>query len=314
MTNILKVGNLIAEPCSKVQGFLQVVNSDIQMPITLINGKTPGKTVVITGGTHGGEYPGVETSIRLASGLVPEDICGKIIVVHPVNVPAFFAKMQYEGPDDGKNLNRMFPGKATGTVTERIAYTITSELFSIADFYMDLHGGDIHESLTPFVIYYAEGNEEVASVSKEASSLLGIKYVVGSASTNGTFGCAAGLGVPGFLAEIGQCGLWCEKEVSDYMKGVVNVLKYLGVLEGKVENFGEVIYVNRMSGLDAEQTGCWYPSVKINDIVKQGDKIGEIRDLFGKTLGEYYATVDGVVLYVISSLAINKGNPLIAIG
>lgn len=314
MKDILKVGDLIAEPCSKVQGFLQVVNSDIKMPITLINGKIPGKTVVITGGTHGGEYPGVETAIRLASSLDPEDVSGKVIIVHPVNIPAFFAKMQYVGPDDGKNLNRMYPGKAMGTVSERIAYTITSELFSIADFYMDLHGGDIHESLTPFVIYYSEGDPEVAKVAKEASSLLGIKYVVGSGSTNGTFGCAAGLGVPGFLAEIGQCGRWSEEEVISYKNGVINVLKYLGVLKGEIQNLGEVKYIHRMSGLDAEQTGCWYPSVRINDVVKHGDKVGEIRDLFGMTLGEYFSSQDGVVLYVISSLAINTGNPLIAIG
>ena len=314
MSDLFKVGDLSVEAGKKVQGFLKVYNSDIEMPITLIHGTKPGKTVVITGGTHGGEYPGIEAAIRLACQLSPQEISGKVAIVHPVNVRAFLAKMQYLGPDDGKNLNRMYPGKATGTVSERIAYTITTELFSQADFYMDLHGGDIHEALIPFVLYSKAGSEEVARVSEEAASALGVKYVVGSVSTTGTFGCAATMGVPGFLGEIGQCGLWSEEEVAQYMKGVKNVLKYLKVLPGEVEELCPVVVLPKMIGLNAEQTGCWYPSVKIGDVVVKGQKLGEIRDYFANVLGEYFASQDATVLYVISSLAITVGDPIVAIG
>lgn len=314
MNDLFKVGNLSVGNGEKVQGFLQVYNSEIQMPITLINGVKPGKTVVITGGTHGGEYPGVETSIRIASQLNPEEISGRVAVVHPVNVKAFLAKLQYLGPDDGKNLNRMYPGKATGTVSERIAYTVTNELFSQADFYMDLHGGDIHEALVPFVIYSEAGNPEVNKVSEKASALLGIKYLVGSMSANGSIGSAAIAGVPGFLSEIGQCGLWSEEEVLTYLKGVKNVLKYLGVLPGNVEYFGATIKIPKMIGYNAEQTGCWYPSIKPGDLVVKGQKLGEIRDYFANKLGEYFSSQDATVLYVASSLAINVGNPIAAIG
>jgi hypothetical protein len=284
------------------------------MPLTLINGNKSGKTVIITGGIHGGEYPGVETAIRLAASLDPGDISGRLAIVHPANPRAFFAKLQYLGPDDGKNLNRMFPGKALGTVSEKIAYAISSELFSIADFYMDLHGGDIHEALVPFVIYPTACDPEVSRVSAEAASLMGIPYVVGASSTNGTFGCAAQSGVPGFLAEIGQCGLWSEEEVEAYLKGVSNVLAYLGVLSRPVENLGSVIKIPGMVGAIAAQTGCWYPSVKPGDAVAKGQKLGEIRDFFAQPLGEYFAPQDGTVLFVVTSLAINEGEPLAALG
>ena len=314
MNNILKVGNLEAAPGTKVQGFLQVHNSEMKMPMTIINGAKEGKTVVITGGTHGGEYPGIESAIRIASQLTPEVVSGKIIIIHPVNMPAFHAKTQYVGPDDGKNLNRVFPGKAMGTLSERIAYTVTTELFSQADFYMDLHGGDIHENLVPFVIYSKIGPDRVNVISEEASALLGIKYLVGSVSDNGTFGSAAKSGVPGFLAEIGRCGLWSEEEVTTYIKGVFNVLKYLEVIKGEVENLGPVVIIPNMIGLDAENTGCWYPSVAPGEDVKEGQKLGEICDYFKNTLSEYFATQDAVVLYVASSLAINEGDPIVAIG
>lgn len=313
-TKVLSVGELSASAGSKVQGYLEVEGTPVKMPITLINGVNEGKTVVITGGTHGGEYPGVEASIRLAKTLQPADVSGQLIIVHPVNVPAFQAKLQYVGPYDGKNLNREYPGLATGTVTQRIAYTISSQLFTQADFYMDLHGGDIHESLTPFVIYSKLGDEAQTKLSLEASKALGVKYVCGSVSTNGTFGCAATMGVPGFLGEIGNCGLWSEAEVKQYVDGVSNVLRLLKVLPGEVVENKEAVVVDHMTGLDAQQTGCWYPCVKINDVVKKGQKLGEIRDYFTNVLGEYFAPCDGVMLYVISSLPINAGDPIIAIG
>ena len=314
MSDLFQVGSLSAAPGAKVQGYLEVKGTPVKMPVTLINGARPGKTVVITGGTHGGEYPGVEASIRLAKSLTPEMVSGRVAIVHPVNVPAFFAKLQYVGPYDGLNLNREYPGLATGTVTQRIAYTISSLLFTQADFYMDLHGGDIHEALTPFVIYSKLGSPEQVESSLAGAKALGVKYVVGSVSTTGTFGCAATMGVPGFLGEIGNCGLWSEAEVEAYVTGVENVLRLQKVLEGPVlENPGAVV-LEPMKGLNAEQTGCWYPSVKIDETVKKGQKLGEIRDCFSNLLGEYFAPCDGVMLYVISSLPINAGEPIVALG
>lgn len=308
-----KVGSITAAEGTKVQTYLEVPGTPVKMPITLINGVNPGKTVVITGGTHGGEYPGVETSIRLAKNLDPQEVSGQIAIVHPVNVPAFTAKLQYVGPYDGKNLNREYPGLATGTVTQRIAYTISSLLFTQADFYMDLHGGDIHESLTPFVIYSKLGSEEQTALAIEGAKALGVKYVCGSVSDTGTFGCAATMGVPGWLGEIGNCGLWSEGEVETYMAGVLNVLRLLNVIPGEVKANEDCIMVDHMEGLNAEHTGCWYPCVKIDDPVEKGQKVGEIRDYFGNLLGEYFSPCTGHMLYVISSLPINEGDPIIAV-
>lgn len=310
----LRVGQLAVSPGEKMQGYLEVPGCSFGLPMTVINGKEAGKTVVITGGTHGGEYPGIETAIRLAGTLTPEEVSGQLIIVHPVNVPAFQAKLQYIGPYDGKNLNREYPGKATGTVTERIAYAISSQLFSQADFYMDLHGGDIHEHLTPFVFYSCAGTEENGAKAKSVAEVMGIRFVVRSVSSNGAFGCAAAMGVPAILAEIGGRGLWSEEEVQQYLAAVHNALRQLGVLSGAVQQLGEVVYSDGMVGLDAEQTGCWYPAVRLNDQIKKGDKVGVVKDYFGNLLGEYFAPQDGEVLYIISSLAINAGDPIIALG
>lgn len=312
-TSILQSNNISANSGQKSSGFISVPGTPVEMPVTVIAGEKPGKNILITGGVHGGEYSCIETAIRLAGNLEPSEVSGTVLVIHPVNVPAFLARMQYYGPYDGKNLNRVFPGKATGTVSERIAYTV-HQLQKKADFYIDLHGGDIHEALVPFVIYSKVGGKKLADESRVASTALGFPYVVGSVSENGSIGGAAAVGTPGFLAELGMCGRWSEEEVHTYKEAVENVLRYLGTLEGEViENLG-VQFMDQMTVLKAQHDGCWYPFKTLEEEVKKGEKIGEIRDFFGEVLSEYYAETDGLLLYLVTSLAITEGDPLAAIG
>ncbi len=297
---------------SKTRGYISVPGTPVEMPFTFIHGANPGKSILLTGGVHGGEYPCIETAIQLANELNPAEVSGTILIIHPVNPAAFLARMQYYGPYDGKNLNRVFPGKALGTVSERIAYQV-HQFQQAADFFLDLHGGDIHEALVPFVIYSKLGDPAKAEQSRLASSLLGFPYVVGSVSDNGSIGAAAQAGTPGFLAELGQCGRWSPDEVDQYKSAVVNVLRGLEVLPGEAVQH-KVEFLEKMLVTTATEEGCWYPSVALDEVVKKGQKLGEIRDFFGTVKAEYFSDSDGIVLYLVTSLAIQTNDPLCAIG
>jgi len=299
-------------PNSKTRGFISVHGTPVEMPFTFIHGANPGKSMLITAGVHGGEYPCIETAIQLANEIDPAHVTGSILIIHPVNPAAFLARMQYYGPFDGKNLNRVFPGKATGTVSERIAYKV-HQFQRAADFYLDLHGGDIHEGLVPFVIYSTLGDAAKAEQSKLASALLGFPYVVGSVSDNGSIGAAAKSGTPGFLAELGQCGRWNVEEVDQYKEAVLNVLRSFEVIPGEVKQY-DVEFLEKMLVTTATVEGCWYPSVQLEDRVKKGQKLGEIRDYFGNMKAAYFTDSDGVVLYLVTSLAITANDPLAAVG
>jgi hypothetical protein len=301
-----------SKPGSKIRGFISVPGTPVEMPYTFIQGENSGKSILLTAGVHGGEYPCIETAIQLANEINPTEVKGTILIIHPVNPAAFLARMQYYGPYDGKNLNRVFPGKATGTVSERIAYQV--HLFQqAADFFLDLHGGDIHEGLVPFVIYSQLGGAAVTEQSRKASALLGFPYVVGSVSENGSIGAAANVGTPGFLAELGQCGRWSNEEVDQYKSAVLNVLRSFEVVSGEVKE-QKVEFLEKMLVSTATVDGCWYPSVKLEDRVKKDQYLGEIRDFFGEVKASYSAESDGIVLYLVTSLAITKSEPLAAIG
>ncbi len=311
--SILSEREFVIDSNSKSQGHIAVKGTPVKMPSTFIQGSKPGKQILITGGVHGGEYPCIETAIQLAARIDPKEVSGSIVIIHPVNVPAFLSKLQYYGPYDGKNLNRVFPGKALGTVSERIAYTV-HQFQQTADFFIDLHGGDIHESLVPFVIYSKLGSNEMTEHSRAMSAGLGFPYVVGSVSDNGSIGAAAAAGTPGFLAELGQCGRWDVEEVETYINATMNVLRSLKVIQGNPKMEAPVSFLSKMAVTTANEEGCWYPSIKLEDKVKKGEVVGETRDFFGNVLCEYKADEDGIILYLVTSLAITPGDPLLAIG
>lgn len=202
-----RVGELVAAQGEKVTGFLSVPGTTVRMPMTLVHGAEPGPSVLITGGVHGGEYPGIEAAIRLAADLDPGHVRGRVVVIHIVSPLAFHARQQYVVPQDNKNPNRQFPGNARGTVTERMAHAIMSEVVPQVDAWVDLHGGDIHEALVPFTIYSDAAAPEVVAKSRALAEVYGIEYVVASNSVaGGTYGAAAAVEVPCILTEAGQVG------------------------------------------------------------------------------------------------------------
>ena len=311
----LSIGQLSAGPGEKAQGYLPVANVDMALPITLINGKGAGKTVVILSGIHGGEYLGIETAIQLAKHTKAEEVNGALIFVHPVNTAAFYDRLSYVNPLDHKNLNRVFPGNQDGSISERIAFTITNKLFTKADFFIDLHGGDLHEALVPFTAVSLTGDDEIDSFSQVNAKLMGFEYIINMSFPGTTFGTAGLMAIPGFLAEFGQCGRWQAEDVQRYFDAIQNVLKNIGVLSAEPNlSFKEVKVLENFETVYALESGCWYPFVELGAEVSKNEQIGEIRDVFTKRLQACYGPCDGNLIVLVNSLAIKKGDPIFGVG
>lgn len=309
-------GNFNVKAGEKVSGFMEVMDTGYKFPLTIINGLNPGKTLLITSGIHGGEYPCIESAIELSKEINPREINGQVIIIHPVNISAFYERISYILPEDKKNINRLFPGNPKGSLGEKIAWVLTTEFQDKADFYIDIHGGDIHEYLPPYVYYPGVGeNKEVLKLSENVSEILNVKYRVKSSATTGAYNSSAIRGIPSILIERGGRGLWSKEEVISYKEDIKNVMRFLGILPEKVKKPSNIAtLITKAIYLDATESGCWYPCVELEEIVKKGQKIGEIRDLFGNTLVEYYAEFDSIILFMTVSLAISKDEPIITYG
>ncbi len=291
------------------QGFLKVVNSDCEIPITEILGFEGDFTVVILGGIHAGEYVGVETAINLSKLINPTKLKGRVIIANPINIHGFYAKVQHVNPIDDKNCNRAFPGDKDGTLTDKIGFTIEKELFSRADFLLDLHGGDLHEELIPFCMYAKNCDEEVMKIAKKGASALGIELISGVDFPQTAIGRAGELGIPSVISFVGGDGIVDRAQVKNYCDGVINLLKVLGMYEGEAHKI-ETIEFKKLNIFYANCSGCWSPEVIPGEMVKKEQLIGTITDFFGNIKEEFYATEEALVLCVITSFAINKGDSL----
>ena len=313
MEKCLTIGPLSARPGEKVQGMVPVYDTGASFPVTLVNGAREGKTVLITSGVHSCEYCGIQAAIELAGELDPARISGRVILCHPLNRTGFEAKTPNLVPEDGKNLNRVYPGDRNGTLTDQIAFLQTEVFQSQADFYLDLHCGEVHDQLTPYVYYVGATDPEVCEASQRAALAVDVPYMVKSMATTGAYNSAGVRGVPSILLERGCGGDWDPETVALYKQDVRNVLRHLGVLPGDPapchpQDLVDLVY------LDTEVAGCWYPAVDAGGRFAKGQKLGEIRDYFGNTLKTYYARYDGVVLYRTSSLWIEEGGGIVCYG
>lgn len=312
--DVVVVGSLRAAPGTKVTGFVPVPGTPIQMPVTVVNGRAPGPRLAVTAGVHGGEYPGIEAAIRTASALEARDVRGTAVIVHIVDVPAFAARSIYVCPLDGKNPNRLFPGNADGTASERLAHTLFTEVIAPSDAYVDLHGGDINEALVPFTIMVETGNAAVDARARALAGVYGIRYVVHGRVGGGTYAAAARRDIPAILTEAGGQGLLDDASLHLHLRGLRNVLRHLGVVDGAPEPVPPTTVLARLHWVTSQHAGLFYAEVAPGDQVETGGRIGEIRDYFGGRLEEVRSPASGIVLFTVTTPATNPNDPLFAVG
>lgn len=298
---------------AKRRGFLDVPGTDIRMPFTDVPGLEPGPTLLVTGGVHGGEYPGIESAIRFAGALDPAHLRGRVKVIHITNPPAFYAKRQYVSPLDEKNLNRVFPGHPAGSPTERMA-AVVMEFLADADFWVDLHGGDIHESLLPFTLFSEQGDAAVVAQAEAMARAYGIPHILRSSSiAGGSYAAAANRGIPAILTESGGIGQLDESAVAMHLSGLRRLLTYLGMLDGQSVEPVERALLTQFAWVSAPASGLYYSTVRPGQTVRQGEVGGRIKDAFGEWTTDVPVPQDGEVLFSVTSLAINQGDPVFAV-
>ncbi len=310
----LAVGSVRAAPGTKATGFLDVPGTPIRMPLTVVNGAAPGPLLSVTAGVHGSEYPGIEAAIRTAASLDARDVRGAVVIVHIADVPAFHARAIYVCPLDGKNPNRLFPGNPAGTASERLAHTLFSEVVARAEYYVDLHGGDLNEALIPFTIMLESGTPAVDAQTMNLARAYGIRYVVRGRVAGGTYAAAAQRRIPAILTEAGGQGLLQESALQIHLRGLRNVMRHLGILPGGPEPTEPVTLLTEFHWVTSAHGGLFYPDIAPGDRVARGQRVGETRDYFGQRLAEVTSPGDGIVLFTVTTPATNPQDPLFAVG
>jgi uncharacterized protein len=289
----------------------------LELPCLVAEGAAEGRLLSLIAGIHGCEYSSIAAVMRFMATLDTSKLRGTVTAVPLVNRSSYDARSAFVTPEDGKNLNRCFPGSYDGTYSDALARAIFDELVVGSDVLVDLHGGDQVEALEPFSLYDESPVEERA---RALAIAFGLPYVVrapasGAPVAGTTSGAAAAAGVPAIIAEAGGCGLLEESAVRLHLEGLNNVLRHLGMLPGEpVPPRSPVRTVDRFVWLRCRTAGWWEPSVQAGDEVVAGAPLGVVRDLYGTVLEEVSAPENGVVLFLTVSPSVQAHGLLLGLG
>lgn len=319
------VGPLNPRPGSAVSGFIDVpagVDSGTRIPVTVIRGATRGPTLALIAGTHGMEVAPIVGLQRLRGMVNPAELKGTLVLVHVANMPSYIHRTVYRGPWDQKNLNRVYPGKDNGTVSERIAAVITREVIDKCDFLVDMHAGDGNESLRPYSYWSKLGlDAAVDSVAREMALAFGHDYIVidsdrpkdrnASLYTQNT---AQVRGKPAITTETGWLGVAAPEMVQKNIDGALRLMRYLKMLPGAVQLVESPVYLDKTEVIASPGSGAFIAAVERSEYVAAGTVIGRVHDFFGNVTHEVKAPFAGIVLYVIGSPAMSAGEPVAFIG
>jgi predicted deacylase len=318
------VGTAIAARGQTAFGAIAVpAGSDaaLTIPVAVVHGARPGPVLAIVSGAHGTEYASIVAVQRLIQRIDAKSVAGTVILVPLINVPSFEQKVPHVNPVDGKSMNRYYPGKADGTQTERASFLITKEIVERCDHVIDLHGGDLDESLRPYSYWTKTGNEKLDAESRELVLAFGLDTIIVSAdrpkdpaASRYLENTATTRGKASLTAEAGHAGTVEAEDVDALVNGSLSVMRYLKMLDGAATPIQSPVWVERIAGVTSDATGVFVPLVKRGAYVAAGMKIGYVTDYLGRPLAEARAPEGGVVLYIRAVPSMTKGETIANIG
>lgn len=307
----LTVADIKCAPGKSVRGRIVVGylkdGTDLALPVILANGAKPGPTLYIGALIHGTEPVGAAVVHRFMRDVLDvAELRGRIIAI-PIQNPLAFRTSSYHSLEDGLNGNRIFPGDASETLTNRLVAAISKYAVAQANYVIDLHSNARDSILFNFVRW---NESEAGKASVEMSRAFGFTTVLSEAKRQG-FGFEERL--VGLLADMsiaaGKPTLTVELTpqydvepaiVEAGVRGVVNVLRHLKMLEGSPDALSGLPIINELLGpqlrITPERGGFVEPQVAIGSWVKIGQVVALIRDSWGDTVEEVRSPTDGYLL------------------
>jgi predicted deacylase len=321
----ISVGPVAGRLGEKVSGFLDVpaaADAGTQIPVTVITGMTKGPVLALVAGTHGSEPSPIVALQRVRAELNPAELSGAVILVQIANLPSFVHRTVYRGPWDQKNLNRVFPGHPQGTVSERIAYAITTCVIDQCDALVDMHSGDANEALRPYSYWNKLGiDDAVDARARDLALAFGLDHIVVDRNRprdrNASVFCANTAqvrGKPAVTTEAGEVGVPTTEMVDVNVRGAFRVMRHLGMLAGAPQMVLRPRWIEPSQVLTSPATGTWHPMVKPDQTVERDTLLGRLTNFFGEAIADVRSPMDGVVLYIVASPAMSEGEPIGMVG
>jgi predicted deacylase len=331
MSKAITAGGCRVEPGRRACGCLTLPEffadgQSVEIPFLVVNGARSGPCLYVQVAQHGSEVQGLEAVRRLLEELDEREMAGVFIYCLP-NPLAFRERVRATmfDPREG-GMNRIWPGDAEGSPTERIAHAVWTELVMMAYAVIDLHTGSRHAPV--WVFYEAHGvsdkaSKEVSERSEEMARLFGAPLLYVETEPYGgrktLRACCVDEGIPAIVPELGGAGYFDEEIVRLVVRGLKNIMVDMGMVNGEVELPERQTVLKwtadpKVAGVFANRGGVFIPRVKLGDIVKRGEEVGVIYSPRTFQVHErLVAPQDGYVFSVRENPVVNAGDRVLSV-
>ncbi len=310
MREAFRVGDVVVPAGAKAAIDLPITDlsthTPITMPVVVVHGRREGPRLFVCAALHGDEINGVEIIRRLLQLSALRKLRGTLITVPVVNVLGFLSLSRYL--PDRRDLNRSFPGSARGSLASRLARLFLDEIVDRSTHGIDLHTGAAHRDNFPQI----RGNLDDRESDRMARAF-GVPVVINTGFREGSLReSAAERGVPVIVYEAGEALRFHEPSVRAGVKGVVRVMRELGMLSAKKNPrpAGEPLIIRSSKWVRAPRSGLLRSIAPLGEQVRKDDVLGVIADTFGQNEVEVVATTDGIVIGKTNLPLVHEGDGL----
>src|SRR5512138_753696 len=259
-------------------------------PVIVLNGSGPGPVLCLSAAVHGDELNGIEVVRRILDDIEPEDLNGAIIGVPIVNIQGFYRGIRYL--PDRRDLNRHFPGNASGSAATRMAHSFFTEVVQHCSALIDLHTGSLNRTNLPQV----RADMRLPQVSRMTKAF-GATVVLHSVGEKGSLRRAAtDAGIPAVTFEMGEPMRVQSEQVEHGAKAVETLLYSLGMTKQR-RYWGDpepVYYASKWVRVD--HGGILFSDVALGERVSEGELLGVVTDPISNQQHRIYAPISGRVL------------------
>jgi predicted deacylase len=281
----------------------------VHMPVHVFHGRRDGPVLFVSAAIHGDEINGAEVIRRILSLSMLKRLKGTLLAIPTVNVFGFEGHSRYL--PDRRDLNRSFPGREQGSLAARVANTFMTEIVARSDLGIDLHTAAIHRDNFPQI--RADFNDpQMNSVARA----FGAPVLLHSASPGGSLRqAAASKSVPVMVYEAGEALRFDEVAIKVGVRGVLNVMRELGMLlKSKGKKPKPSVLLRSSTWVRASKSGILRAQVKLGDMVGKGDNLGFISEPGGLVDDIVEAGSEGIVIGRTNIPLVYEGEALFHIG
>jgi hypothetical protein len=311
----IKIGEASIQRGEKVKGFLKVGEGsthDIVMPYIVVNGSKAGPKLCVLGGVHPLEYASIEGVLKMANAIEPAKLKGVLILLPLVNTDGFHAKAAFNNPIDYVNQNRVYPGDPNGTMSRRVANIVFTEFVSKSEYLIDSHGGDLTEDINKYVIIANTDDKILQKKMIEMAECYDSHFTQTTNIVGSSKEAMTKYKIPCITPETGTPYPVREEEVEWHYEGITNVMKLLGMIEGKPKLKKQKLDPHIERAI-SQNGGLWIQKVPAGAKVKKGELLGEVLNMLGETLQRVESPIAGIICTTRTSVTVNEGDVLAAI-